>query len=91
MKANTHLVIAAIGMERAYQDAKWGTIDEHPHDVGGWLTIMRKELREAEDGWCSERGNHKALCEILQVVTVGFACLQQWGIVTRDDLTKGKK
>lgn len=76
-------VFAAIGRERDYQDAKWGTPAEHPHDVGGWLTIMRRELREAEDAWCSRRGNAGALEEILQVVAVGVACLQQHGIVER--------
>lgn len=33
-------IFAAILRERDYQDAKWGTIEEHGHEVGGWLTIL---------------------------------------------------
>ena len=86
MKANSRLVFYAIEAERSYQDSKWGTLKEYPHDVGAWLTILRKELREAEDEWCSKNGHKKALCEILQVASVAFACLQQHGIVNRQDL-----
>lgn len=73
----------AIEAERAYQNHKWGN---NPHDVGGWLSILRVELREAEDEWCGEQGNRGALAEILQIVSVGVACLEQHGVVTRYDL-----
>lgn len=33
-------VYAAVSDERVYQDRKWGKIEDHPHEVGGWLTIM---------------------------------------------------
>lgn len=74
----------AIDRERAFQESKWGTIADHPHDVGGYLTIMRKELREAEDAWCTSHGDENALREILQVIAVGVACLEQHGVVERE-------
>ena len=79
-------IIDAIRRERAYQDMKWGTIEQHPHDVGAWLTIIRKELREAEDGWCSAHGDENALREVLQIAAVCVACLEQHGVVEREPL-----
>lgn len=73
----------AIERERLYQDQKWGTLAEHPHEVGAWITLMRRELAEAEEAWCTQRGDAAALREILQVIAVGVACLEQHGIVER--------
>lgn len=88
MSATHYDVQAAVKVERDYQDRKWGSIEDHPHDVGAWITILRKELREAEDEWCKEHGHQRALCEILQVAAVAFACLEQHGIMTRFDLDR---
>lgn len=80
----------AIARERIYQQQKWGqrTDDggEPSHDVGAWLSILRVELREAEEEWCGQHGDHGALCEILQVVSVGIACLEEHGVVERHEL-----
>ncbi len=78
-------IYAAITRERAYQDDKWGTPFEHPHDVPGWLLIMRGELEEAEQGWLKGNGDKDALRELLQVIAVGVACLEQHGVVERED------
>jgi len=78
--------IEAIGRERDYQDKKWGGIRKHPHTVGEWLLIMESELQEAKDGWCRGRGDEDALKEVLQVVAVGVACLEQHGVVERQGL-----
>lgn len=82
MRDSLSVVQAAIRAERQYQDAKWGTPDEHPHDVGGWLTIMRCELREAEEAWMKGT-DADALREILQVSSVGVAAMQQHGTYER--------
>ena len=37
-------VYDAIDAERFYQDRKWGTIDKHPHEVGGYILLMQKHL-----------------------------------------------
>lgn len=79
-------IAAAIEREREYQDWKWGTIAEHGHEVGAWLTIMRKELREAEDAWSSEHSDAGALEEVLQVIAVGVACMEQHGIFERSQI-----
>jgi len=77
MTATREQVWAAIERERAYQDKKWGTLDAHPHQFGAWLAILRRELREALDAWCSAHGDAGALEELLQVASVAFACLTQ--------------
>lgn len=76
-------VFAAIAEERKFQDQKWGTITEHPHDVGAWLTIMRSLLADAERAYMSQRGDVGALDEIRKVVAVGTACMEQHGPVFR--------
>ncbi len=39
--ATRQQVFSAVSDERVFQDRKWGTIEDHPHEVGSWLTIMR--------------------------------------------------
>lgn len=70
-------VYAAIDKERHYQDVKWGTLADHPHEVGGWLTILRNKMHDADTAWCGRRGDELALCEILQIAAVAVACLEQ--------------
>jgi hypothetical protein len=57
-------VYAAIDSERDFQDRKWGTIAKHPHEVGGWVILMRKLLNDAEQAWSSSAGDYQALNEI---------------------------
>lgn len=76
-------VYAAVDSERNYQDRKWGTVDQHPHEVGGWLTLMRKLLTDAEVAWASSDGDYMALQEIRKVLAVGVACAEQHGITSR--------
>lgn len=79
------MIYQAISRERTFQERKWGTNAEHPHDVGAWLTIMRVELVEAERDWCTANGHKKALTEILQVAAVAVACMEQHGVVERGE------
>ena len=54
-------VLNAVHDERVFQNRKWGTIAQHPHEVGGYITIMRKLLCDAEQAWSTERGDVGAL------------------------------
>lgn len=74
----------AIQNERRYQDKKWGTLQENPHTVPGWLLVMEEELAEAKRAWVRNVGDAAALQEILQVIAVGVACLEQYGVVERE-------
>jgi hypothetical protein len=76
-------VLSAVHDERVFQNRKWGTIEQHPHEVGGYLTIMRKLLTDAEAAWSSSRGDTAALEEIRKVVAVGIACMEQHGVPQR--------
>lgn len=77
-------ITIAITRERQYQDEKWGTIEDHPHTPREWLAIMETELEEAKKAWVSQAGDFGCLQKILQVAAVGFACLEQHGIVERE-------
>lgn len=69
-------VFAAIERERLRQDAKRG----FAHPVGSWLTVLRCELREAEEAWAKRHPDDlAAIEEILQVAAVAVACLEQHG------------
>ena len=78
-------IFAAILRERDFQDMKYGKLLDRSHAIPSWLLIMKKELIEAEDAWC-KYGNSEAMKELLQAVTVGVACLQQYGITERSKL-----
>lgn len=77
-------VFDAISRERMHQDLRHGTVAENPHEIGQWLAIMRSEGGEAMDAYLSCESDD-ALREILQVIAVGVACLEQHGIVERRD------
>ena len=76
-------VFGAITEERDHQDRKWGTVEDHPHEVGSWLTIMDQLLEDAKRAWMSRRGDHGALDEIRKVAAVAVACMDQHGPVRR--------
>ncbi len=76
-------VFAVIVDERRHQDKKWGTIQDHPHEVGSWLTILDQLVEDAKRAYMSQRGDAGALDEIRQVVGVGVACMEQHGVVHR--------
>jgi len=76
-------VFEAIDSERDHQDQKWGTLEQHPHEVGSWLTIMRNLLSEADAAYCCQRGDAGALEEIRKVAAVGVACMEQHGAPKR--------
>lgn len=80
MGENFSEIIEAIRREREYQDQKWGV---KPHTVGNFLLIMEGELEEAKQGWRKGTGDTDALRELLQVIAVGIACLEQHGVVER--------
>lgn len=82
------VVYAAIDSERNFQDRKWGDVEDHPHEVGGWLTLMRKLLRDAEGAWATSNGDYTALEEIRKIIAVGVACCEQHGVPTRSMFTE---
>lgn len=76
--------MAAVIGERSYQDAKWGTIKDRPKQVGSYLTLMRKLLRDAEDAWATSDNDQDALAAMRKAVAIGVACFEQHGVPTRD-------
>ena len=72
-----------INGERNYQERKWGTVEQHPHEVGGWILLMEKVLSDARREWTNSRGDDRALDELRKVVALGVACMEQHGAVPR--------
>jgi hypothetical protein len=73
----------AIQRERNYQDAKWGHWTDGGHSPREWLAIMEAELEEAKLAWVKGSGDEGLLRELLQVVAVGVACMEQHGCYER--------
>lgn len=65
--------------ERAYQDAKWGPIDSHGHEVGSWVLIVSNLVNDAMRSWVTQPGDKAALAEIVKVAAVAVACLEEHG------------
>ena len=76
-------VYKAISEERDFQDHKWGTIEQHPHEVGAWLVIIDKLVEDAKHAFVSNRGNYGALDELRKIAAVAVACMEQHGPVHR--------
>ena len=66
----------AIQKEREYQDKKYGG---HSHTIAEWILIMEKELHEAKKAYFQNSSNEHMMAEILQVVAVGVACMEEHG------------
>ena len=74
-------VLKAIATELEYQDAKWGTIHQHSHEVGAWIALLQKRVNDALVAWASSNGDLKALDEIRKVAALAVACGEQHGFV----------
>lgn len=76
-------VVSVIHDEHVYGMRKWGGFDEHPHEVGAWMTAIRSHLRKAEDAWASQSGDIGALEELRKVAALCVSCMMQHGAVPR--------
>lgn len=84
--ARVEMIEVLCNEERAYQDAKWGKIADHPHSVGEWILIIEKEAQEAKLAWTTENSDERALQEIMQVYATCRACMEQRGAISRNGL-----
>lgn len=76
------IVFMGINKERKHQDKKYGDIEKNPHTLFEWISILNGELNEAAEALLKDNDSD-CLLEILQIVSVGVACLEQHGIVLR--------
>ena len=79
LKPIKQMVAEAIEKERNFQTKKWGTVQEYPHTIYEWIGIMEQELKEAKEAFFQRPADEAMLAEIIQVVAVGHACLEQHG------------
>jgi hypothetical protein len=77
---NQQSVFEVIASERDYQDQKWGTPAEHPHDVGGYLTLIDVHLQRAKNAWATSNSDAAALESLRKLLAIGVACAEQHGI-----------
>ena len=92
MTMQRNKVYELIDSERAYQDAKWGDIEQNPHTVLEWIKIAQEEMNEAfhEESKSRKKSSHAtiedALAELRQVAAVCIAALEQHGCPPRRPL-----
>ena len=75
-------VFDALARERAYQDDKYGTLQQRELSIGDYLVIARGELLEAEQAF-QRRSTAECLLELSQVAATIVACLERHGVVRR--------
>jgi len=73
-------VYEAIDSEREYQIRKWGDNAKHGHEVGAYLTLLRRHLALAEIHWSQSGTDYLALDELRQILAIGVSCAEQHGI-----------
>lgn len=76
-------VMVAIQEEISFQDRKWGSPSEHPHEVAGWILLIGKFNRLAGEAWCSDLGDAGALDAMRKVAALAIQCLRQHGCPRR--------
>ena len=80
MKMKIEEVFEAVKRERT----KWDTSEQSNYRVRRWLNLIREEVYKAEAA-LEFGAKEDALREILRLVTIGVACLEQHGVVERDE------
>lgn len=75
-------VFDALARERAYQDEKYGTLQQRGLSIGDYLVIASGELLEAEQAF-QRRSQAECLLELSQVAATIVACLERHGVVLR--------
>lgn len=76
-------VVEAINREREHQILKYGE-DGEEHTVEAFMYLMERELVSAQVGLVMS-DEDEALAQVLQVITLGVACLTRHGVVERPD------
>jgi hypothetical protein len=80
---NRTKVYEIIDSERYYQERKWGTINQHPHEVGAYLTLMDVHLSRAKEALAGRADDYGALEALRKVIAIGVACAEQHGMPGR--------
>ncbi len=73
-------VLVAIANERQYQDKRWGTIEEHPHELLAWAKIIDLRLERVNEALRLD-DHQEARTQLLKVAAVIVAALEQYGYV----------
>lgn len=81
--------LEAVVEERRYQDQKWPNGNDL--SIGEELYLMQMHLRDAGDAWASETPPETEALDILRkVVAMGVRCMENNGVVFRDEPIKKK-
>lgn len=74
-------VVDLVVAERSFQDWKHGTIDDNPHQIGGWLLLLEAELNEAKKAAIKGgTGRDSVMAEIIQIAALAMAAVEQYGV-----------
>lgn len=82
-------VLGAVLNERQFQDEKYGPVRDSvtqvdgpgSHSVGEWILLLEAELNEAKLALIKGGSGRNSLrSELIQVIALGFAALEQHGL-----------
>lgn len=91
-EATFFMVSQALRDEMTYQVAKLDPItsieENNPQVLVEWVEILHQIMTEIEESYANIKDNRPCLNKILQLIATGVACLEQQGIVTRQNLNQ---
>ena len=62
--------------ERKYQDRKWGTVQEHPHELLGWAKIVELRWQRVNDALANV-DHDEAMMQMIKTAAVICAAMEQ--------------
>jgi hypothetical protein len=72
------IIFREVSKEREFQLEKHG---DEGHSIGAWLLIIEAELNEAKEAAIKPKtGRDNVINEVIQVMAVCCACLEEWGV-----------
>lgn len=89
-KSTFEEVVNCVRQERLYQQYRWGYTEpsgdfrENEHTICDWIVYLQHYLNIAIQEASTKDGDKTALDNIRKITAMGFACMEQNGIMPRD-------
>ena len=82
--ARVEVALEAIKSELRYQDNLSRRLNDEAKDVPGFLTLLRRYLRRAEDAWADNPGTVEAQHEVRKIAAIAVRAMVYTGVKERN-------
>lgn len=80
---NMKAVFSAIKEEREYQDIRWGTLEENPHEIAAYVLFIEQYVSVARTLLTKGNNDSQVLDAVRKIAALGVACMEEHGVVRR--------